>query len=463
MATQLQIRRGTAAQVAAFTGAEGEIVYNSTNDSLHTNDGATAGGFELARADLNNVLDADLNAALTGNTLSALTITTLTATGGTINGTTIGATTPASVAATTLSTTGAATFSGNVSASGVFVGGTPFTNSVVSGVSSLGPTIGAQQTSATQYAGGFWNTAVGDVNLLAFFAGAGGTGIGGIAGNSTSISLVGSGGSGLAIASTGAATFSGNVGIGDTTFAAGKLQVYDSAGNHVWLKGRASDGTSSVSFRNNADNAYNGRIQVADTGGMLFQVAGSTRATIDASGNVIFAASGGAIKSIGGDVSLVQGAVGLRINDSGLAISPTTSSANSDAAVDLGVSNIRFKDLYLSSNANVAGVVASGSVIASLFRTGSFSYSSGTTTIVTIPANSTYLFMARPNNYGGGDSRHGAVYIIRRWGSHTSNAVQLAQSASNYGVFTVSAAGTVSYSGTGGGIPSTAIYWMRIG
>jgi hypothetical protein len=79
-----------------------------------------------------------------------------------------------------------------------------------------------------------------------------------------------------------------NVGIGDTTFAAGKLQVYDSNGNHVWLKGRASDGTSSVSFRNNADNAYNGRIQVADTGGMLFQVAGSTRATIDASGNLLF-------------------------------------------------------------------------------------------------------------------------------------------------------------------------------
>jgi len=86
MATQLQIRRGTAAQVAAFTGAEGEIVYNSTNDSLHTNDGATAGGFELARADLNNVLDADLNAALTGNTLSALTITTLTAGAATFSG-----------------------------------------------------------------------------------------------------------------------------------------------------------------------------------------------------------------------------------------------------------------------------------------------------------------------------------------------------------------------------------------
>ena len=79
MATQLQIRRGTSTQVAAFTGAEGEIVVKTTNDSVHVNDGSTAGGFEMARADLNNVSDTSLNAALTGNTVSALTITTLTA------------------------------------------------------------------------------------------------------------------------------------------------------------------------------------------------------------------------------------------------------------------------------------------------------------------------------------------------------------------------------------------------
>ena len=54
MATQLQIRRGTSTQVAAFTGAEGEIVVNTTNDSIHVNDGSTAGGFEVARADGSN-------------------------------------------------------------------------------------------------------------------------------------------------------------------------------------------------------------------------------------------------------------------------------------------------------------------------------------------------------------------------------------------------------------------------
>ena len=54
MATQLQIRRGTSTQVAAFTGAEGEIVVNTTNDSVHVNDGSTQGGFELARVDGSN-------------------------------------------------------------------------------------------------------------------------------------------------------------------------------------------------------------------------------------------------------------------------------------------------------------------------------------------------------------------------------------------------------------------------
>jgi len=78
MATQLQMRRGTASQNSSFTGAEGEVSVNTTNDSLHIHDGSTAGGFELARADLNNVSDTSLNAALTGNTVSALTITTLT-------------------------------------------------------------------------------------------------------------------------------------------------------------------------------------------------------------------------------------------------------------------------------------------------------------------------------------------------------------------------------------------------
>src|SRR6056300_157522 len=55
MAKLLKLRRGTDTQHTTFTGAEGEVTVNTTNDSLHVHDGATAGGTELAKADLSNV------------------------------------------------------------------------------------------------------------------------------------------------------------------------------------------------------------------------------------------------------------------------------------------------------------------------------------------------------------------------------------------------------------------------
>jgi Major tropism determinant N-terminal domain len=48
-ATQVQFRRGTATQVAAFTGAQGETVVDTTNNRLVVQDGATAGGWPLAK------------------------------------------------------------------------------------------------------------------------------------------------------------------------------------------------------------------------------------------------------------------------------------------------------------------------------------------------------------------------------------------------------------------------------
>ena len=55
MATQVQFRRGTAAQNNNFTGAEGELSVNLSNYSLRLHDGATAGGYEIARKDFSNV------------------------------------------------------------------------------------------------------------------------------------------------------------------------------------------------------------------------------------------------------------------------------------------------------------------------------------------------------------------------------------------------------------------------
>ena len=51
MTTAVQRRRGTNTEHASFTGLEGEISVNTTNESVHVHDGSTAGGFELMRAD----------------------------------------------------------------------------------------------------------------------------------------------------------------------------------------------------------------------------------------------------------------------------------------------------------------------------------------------------------------------------------------------------------------------------
>lgn len=48
MADQLQLRRGTTAQMLVFTGAQGEVVVNTDNHSLVVHDGITAGGFPTA-------------------------------------------------------------------------------------------------------------------------------------------------------------------------------------------------------------------------------------------------------------------------------------------------------------------------------------------------------------------------------------------------------------------------------
>jgi hypothetical protein len=49
LSEQLQLRRGTASQVAAFTGAQGETVMDTTNNRLVVNDGSTVGGWPAAK------------------------------------------------------------------------------------------------------------------------------------------------------------------------------------------------------------------------------------------------------------------------------------------------------------------------------------------------------------------------------------------------------------------------------
>jgi hypothetical protein len=55
MATQVQLRRGTSAENDSFTGAQGELTYDTTNKRVRIHDGGTAGGFEISRADASNL------------------------------------------------------------------------------------------------------------------------------------------------------------------------------------------------------------------------------------------------------------------------------------------------------------------------------------------------------------------------------------------------------------------------
>jgi len=54
MATQVQFRRGTATQNNNFIGAQGELSVNLSNYALRLHDGITAGGYEIARANMSN-------------------------------------------------------------------------------------------------------------------------------------------------------------------------------------------------------------------------------------------------------------------------------------------------------------------------------------------------------------------------------------------------------------------------
>ena len=71
MATTLKLRRGTTSQHSTFTGAESEITYNTDKKTAVMHDGATAGGLELARADLSNVTIEVVTEAMIGNNVAA--------------------------------------------------------------------------------------------------------------------------------------------------------------------------------------------------------------------------------------------------------------------------------------------------------------------------------------------------------------------------------------------------------
>jgi hypothetical protein len=116
MSTQVQYRRGTNAQNAAFTGALAEITVDTTNGTLRVHDGITAGGSNIATVSYVTAQIGALSAnSITNGTSSVAVI----ASGGNVRTNIAGATVQtisAGLVAITgdLSVTGNATLSGNI-------------------------------------------------------------------------------------------------------------------------------------------------------------------------------------------------------------------------------------------------------------------------------------------------------------------------------------------------------------
>ena len=101
----------------------------------------------------------------------------------------------------------------------------------------------------------------------------------------------------------------------------------------------------------------------------------------------------GSIGTEGGDLTIGTGDTGVQFGDSGDYIRPwnTSTNANRDAAIDLGVSTSRFKDLYLSGGAYLGGTGAANHL--DDYEEGTFSptISSGTASF----SNATYTKVGR--------------------------------------------------------------------
>ena len=162
----------------------------------------------------------------------------------------------------------------------------------------------------------------------------------------------------------------------------GPRATIDSSGN--LLVGTTSGGNSSAGFR-----AYAG-------GNGAFTIAGTTLSLnrLSSDGEILNfqkdTSTVGSIGTLSGDLTIGTGDTGLGFLDGGNFIQPHNISTNAvrDAAIDLGTTSGRFKDLYLSGAANVASVDMTGALTDSAVNRG-------------IKFDSTSI---KPSNGSGGDA-----------------------------------------------------------
>jgi hypothetical protein len=146
MASQVQYRRGTNAQNAAFTGALAEITVDTTNGTLRVHDGITAGGSNIATV---SYVTAQIG-ALSANSISSGTSNVrVVSSGGNVT-TSVGGTSNVVVVATTGQfVTGLVSATGAVTAASVVGGVITGTSTSVTGAQTAASTVGGVITGSS--------------------------------------------------------------------------------------------------------------------------------------------------------------------------------------------------------------------------------------------------------------------------------------------------------------------------
>jgi hypothetical protein len=242
-----------------------------------------------------------------------------------------------------------------------------------------------------------------------------------------------------------AGTIDGTV-IGGSTPAAGSFTTFTSTGidDNAASTAITIDGSQNLLVSKTSTGVGTAGLELRADGLLAATRSGSNvgvfRRLTDDGSIIDFQNSGGttvgSIANRGTNLSVGSGDVALEFNASNDAVLPASTSTNNtrDAAVDLGISSVRFKDLHMSGTANVGGITSDGNISMSGAGTGSRYVLLGNET----SAYAGSLVMQA----GGGSAAYGGS-IIAYGHSHASKAGDIVAgiSSGSGGAFRVNTSG----------------------